>query len=256
MKNLYQWTKNSTNDFREIPPEIILRKPGTLRIFRILLNKGQIPFAKMLGVSQSTLSALERGLDNVLREEELRRIGLIISKQKYEVLSLEAFSDRINKISIQGRFSGEYARRMAEKSAPKAAVKSAQAKKPTAQEQQMADCFKENGIRFEKQSAIDVGGITFVVDFAIPDATNPRIIIEAKDLRTRYRKKASICELAYKSIKIKQKYACIKTIAVVNGNLTRTEQAILVKEFDKLLYNSSLERLISQIGCGESGLTR
>lgn len=181
---------------------------------------------------------------DALSETELKRIGLILSKQKFEALSEEAFIKRLKEIAVRGRFFGEYAKKIAERGARKGAIRSAQSKKPTAQEQQIADFLQSSGVSFEKQAALEVNGVFYVVDFAIPSAKNPRIVVEAKNLKTKYRKKASICELAYKSIKLKQKYFGVKTVAVLNGHLTNTEKLILSQEFDELLYNSPLDKLL------------
>jgi DNA-binding XRE family transcriptional regulator len=244
MLNLYQWAEKTTSNFKKISPEIILKEPKVLKIFRVLSGNGQTTFAKTLGISQSAVSALERGAIKALSKKELKRVGLVLSKQKFEVLSEEEFIKRSKKIAIRGRFYSEYAKAIAEKNARKAAIRSAQSKKPTVQEQQIADFLQGNGICFEKQASLEVNNVFYVVDFVIPNAKNPRMIIEAKNLETKYRKKASICELAYRSIKLKQKYSGVKTVAVINGNLTKTEELILSQEFDTLLYNSPLNKLL------------
>lgn len=241
---MYDEVKRLSNNFRTVAAKILQQKPERIKVFRILLNSGQINFAKMLGISQSAVSALERGIGNILKKEEFEKIAKILSEQRYREINKVEYEQKIKMIALRGRFCGDYAKRMAVRSAlTGSSLKAAQMKKPTKQEIRIEEILSMYNIQFKKQQIIKAGRISFVVDFVLTEKDKPRLVVEAKEVNTKYRKKATVCELAYKAMRLRKHNPNIKLIAVFDGHLSSSEQIILEEEFDKLLYNGKLSKI-------------
>ncbi len=73
-----------------------------------------------------------------------------------------------------------------------------------------------------------------MVDFVLPSEKQPKVVIEMKDLRSEYRKKLAAIDLAYRAIKIKERYPKVKLVAVIDGNL-QNEALEIIKLYLTLL---------------------
>jgi transcriptional regulator with XRE-family HTH domain len=220
----------------------LIRNPKLLKHIRVALGLSQIQFARLLGTKQSTLSALERGKIKTLSMKTAEKIGKRIKLEKISFFSKNEVRKQAAEIASRGKFKGEYARKMALKAHSKNAIKSAQAQKLTTQEKKIEELLKRNSFQYEIHPVIETGGVSFVADFAI-NKKGCKIILEAKNLKTRYRIKAQICELAYKATRIKRFHKNVKMIAVINGKLMQSEKKILSDEFD-VVFNENEERKI------------
>ena len=216
---------------------VIAQHPEVIALYRLSLGKSQRDFARFLNMSQAKVSELERGIGRVNKEKAEEWAKLLSSVRLLSVLELENNRSQIHK---RGRFFGEYAKKMALKSAENAAIISATKKKPTPQEQRLKLLFENAGIEHQPQVVFPAQNQKFVVDFVFPTIDNPKVIVEAKELNTSYRKRLSVIDLAYRAIKMKQANPKIKMIAIIDTNgLLRSSRKRLSLDYDYVLINPS-----------------
>lgn len=240
LANLYQQLRNENLE------KVLSESPQSILIYRLSLNMGQRDFAKKLGKSQATISEIERGLHKQLDSEIAKRWASIL--QDIEILQLSELQGQHRNIAKRGLFKGEYAKKMARKGAVKAAIRSNQLRTPTAQEKHIAELLEENKIPFDSQSAIKAGNQHFVADFLIPTKNNSKLLIEVKALKTIYSKRLHVIDLAYRSIKIKDKFPNYKTMAIIETNkLIPSQKKILTEDYDFVLINPTDRKIIGSI---------
>ncbi len=246
IESLYQKISDETDKFTKINCNILVKYPNAIRIFRLLAGHDQRSFAKLIGKNQQWVSAIERCFIHSISEAEAKRIANVIRKLGAATVGANVISVLQIEIANRGKFSGEYAREMALKSAGTNSIRSAELQKPTEQEKAISIALHNAGINFQMHAPIKVGKVTFVCDFLV--GKEP-IIIEAKNLTTKYRIKALISELAYRALRIRRYHPNAKLIAVLNRNaITPTsEKIILSEEFDSLFFDDELEKLAIEI---------
>ena len=221
----------------------LAKDPTVLRQVRVALGFSQTKFAKYLGTKQSTLSALERGVIKTLSSDVAETYAKKLNKRRINLPSKTELRGRLLEIAQRGRFSGEYARKMALKAHSQNSIRSAKAQKLTPQETKIAEILNQNEVSYEIHPVIDAGGVSFVADFGI-EKKGQKILIEAKDLKTKYRNKALICELAYRATRIKRFNYNTKMIAVIKGNLMQSERKILSDEFDAVFTENEVGKFV------------
>lgn len=249
-EKLFAKAARETDNFTDIKSSVFGKYPAALKLFRLMAGCDQRAFAKLIGRNQQWVSAIERGFIRNISAAEAGRLaktigGLKLRKAaKGEIGRLEA------EIASRGKFSGEYARRMALKAAGRNSIRSAQMQKPTPQEEAIRAALQANGISFQMHAPVKVGKITFVCDFV---AGKRPVIIEAKCLTTKYRTKALVAELAYKALRIRRFYPNARLAAVLNRDATMaaSEKTILKEEFDSLFFDDELEKLAGEIAKSE-----
>lgn len=226
-------------------PEILTERPERLLIFRLLIGVDQRTLAKLLDKSQGTIWAIESGIRNTIDIAAAIKIINILKKTK-QIPSKEILLKRFSEIAHRGRFHGEYAKRMGHKASTKRAIKSAILRKPTEQENAFIKILTEHKIQFQFHGVISASR-KFVVDFVFPSERNPKVVLEMKDLKSNYRKRLMAVELAYRAIKIRDKYPQIKLIAVIDGSLQKDAFKIIKSEYDKVLLNSPFKNILKVI---------
>ena len=242
---LYERLLKETDNLNNLTWENIAKKPQNIRVFRVLSGMGQREFAKFLETSQATISWLERGQSKQLSEINAKKFFKKISTLKLEVVPPSIFQKKLSVIRNRGKFHGNYAVEMAHKSAEKKVWKySLDSRKPTLQEQKIKKVLELNGIEFETNAVFSFGKINIAVDFAIPNATNTKIVLEAKNLAKNYRKRSVMFELGFKALKFHSTKPELKVVAVIDGTLSLSERNFIEQEFDKVFDSTNLERLI------------
>ena len=83
----------------------------------------------------------------------------------------------------------------------------------------------------------------FVVDFALPSEESPRIIIEAKSLPNNFRKDLQMISLAWRIIKMKQKYPGLLVVVWLEGEIPKSALQIVKDEADYVALNEPVENL-------------
>lgn len=213
--------------------------PEHLLIFRLSLSMDQRKFARKLGVSQGTIWAIENGYRKHISAKVASKMLDLMAAEKMQIPTAKILMARRSEIAINGRFDGEYAKRMADRAASmEIGVKSAVLQKPTKQEAVLLDELTRQGMAFQFHGVIEAGR-KFVVDFVFPSSRSPKVVLEAKDLQLNYRKRMQAIDLAYRALKIRQTYPRIKLVAVIAGGIQNDALTILKDEYDKVLQNPS-----------------
>ncbi len=242
--NLYKEVERATNNFKGIRPELLIKNPKWLLVFRLLLNKDQRSLAKMLNKSQGTIWSLETGVIKQMNPKDAQKIAELT--KPVGIVEAKVLLERYNDISQRGKFYGDYAKRMRQRAPNDISIRSAIAQAPTSQEEELMQELKKQGIKFQFHGKI-VASRTFVVDFIFPSENNPKIFLEMKDLPSNYLKRLMAVELAYRAIKIKKKHPKIKAVAIIKGNLQNNAYQIIKEEYDKVLLNTPLHEVLKTL---------
>ncbi len=203
-----------------------IRQEDILRI-RLTLGLTQREIAKTLRVSQGAIDSLEK--------HRLRLSSKLESKFKELVKDVKLINKNLiiqkkEEFKNRGRFYGERAKSMAKKGGRKGAITIITQRKPTKQERMSIDLLNSNHIKFDFNAPVFVENRTFIVDFAIPSKDNPEKIIEVKELKGKYRKYLTCVELAWRIIKLKDKYLNSRFYVWVSGDLIDSEISIVSSE--------------------------
>lgn len=94
LRTLYFEVKKETKDFKEFNPELLLKMPQSLKIFRILIGISTAEFAKYFGKAVSTIAHIENGRFSLKEESAVKYVNVIMnldnkfrfSKIKYKAL--------------------------------------------------------------------------------------------------------------------------------------------------------------------------
>lgn len=246
---IYNETTKITNNFREINPHIISKRPHTLLTFRLILNMSQWQFAKLINKSQGTVYMIENNMRKSVDEKVIQRV-LSKIKRIRQVPEKKILIERYSKIANRGTFRDSiYAKRMSLMASKERSIKGAILNAPTKQEKAFIDMLQDKNIPY-KFHAVIVASRKFVVDFLFPSDENPRLVIEMKQLNLNYRKRLQAIELAYRAIKIHQKYPNIKLIAILEGNIPEEVINILKEDYDHVFVNVPFKNIIKLLNLG------
>ena len=245
LEKLYDDVVQTTENFKSLKPQMIAEKPNRLLIFRLLLNTDQRTIARMLNKSQGTIYAIEKGLRKSVDLNDATKI-IEETKKVEQIPTKEILLKRLSEIANRGTFNGVYAKIMSLKASKERSIKGAVLKEPTKQENTLIRKLNEQKTPFQFHGVIEASR-KFVVDFAFPSEKNPKVILEMKELKLDYRKRQMAIELAYRAIKIRQKYPQIKLITVIDGNLQEEAIKIIKEEYDRVLINSPLDDVLKTI---------
>ncbi|MBU3897149.1 MAG: helix-turn-helix domain-containing protein [Nanoarchaeota archaeon] len=197
--------------------EILSEDPQKLLVFRLMLNINQRKLANLLNVSQGTIYAIENGKRKKLNIKLIERIVEMINKLEI-IADTDTLTKRYSDIANKGKFQGEYAKRMSFRASKERSIRGAVNKKPTNQEKKFIIELDKIGVQYTFNGVVTIeNSRKFVVDFIFPSQNNPKVIIEMKELKSKYRKRLQATELAYKAIKMRQHHTNIKMIVVLDG---------------------------------------
>ncbi|MBI4015706.1 MAG: helix-turn-helix domain-containing protein [Candidatus Aenigmarchaeota archaeon] len=246
LKNLCDEVYRTTDSLRKLKPEIIYTKPQRLLILRLILNMSQWQLAKFIGKSQGTVYNIEKGFRKSVDEKVINKVFEEI-KCMQRIPSREILIRRYYEISERGTFRDtERARKMSLKASKERSLKGAIIKGPTEQEKRYIEIFQKLGISHKFHALVRTNR-NFVVDFALPSENIPKIIIEVKQMNFNYRKRLQAVELAYRAMKIRQKYPYVRLIAILEGNIQKDAIDIVKEEYNDVLVNQSVYKLINII---------
>ncbi len=244
LESLYDEVLTETKNFNDLIPDVILENPKRLVIFRLIKNMDQRSFGNMLGISQGTIYAIENDLRKTVKMKVIE--GIFESLRGVKIPDKKTLLNRYDEISLRGKFHGEYARKMSLLANKNRSIKGAVLKPPTDQEGEFIRRLQETNMDFKFHGIVKTSR-EFVVDFIFPSEINPRLILEVKDLKHNFRKRQSAIQLAYESLKIRQKYPEIKLLAAINGKWENDAINIIKEEYDYVLLNKPVEEVIELI---------
>ena len=220
----------------------IVENPSLVKKIRVENGLSQRGLANALNCSQGTIWALEAGYRkqvSVSFAEKLMELVKSVSRlpeeAKVNVLSAQ--------IAKRGRFTHENAKEFASKGGFKGAIIAAVRRKQTFQEQQIENALKKVNLAFKRQALVLGDTRRFVVDFALPSEESPKIIIEAKSLPNKFRKDLQTISLAWRIIKMKQKYPELLVVVWLEGEIPKSALQIVKDEADYVALNEPVENL-------------
>lgn len=119
--------------------------------------------------------------------------------------------------------------------------------KYTYQEKKIAETFQQHKIPFEHSELLEK--INLCPDFCIPSTKEPKIIIEAKDTKTKARGNYTYFSkvMGFDALLIKKHYPNVILVAVINGLWTPSGENRLKQAFDYVILDSNLSELINII---------
>ena len=241
---LYDEVLTETKNFNDFTPNVILENPKRIVIFRLISNMDQRSFGDVLGISQGTIYAIENGLRKTVKMKVIK--GVFESIKDMKIPGKEKLLKRYNEIYIRGKFHGEYARKMSLLANKNRSIKGAVLKPPTNQENEFIKRLQETNVNFKFHGIVKTSR-EFVVDFIFPSEIDPKLILEVKDLNNNFRKRQSAIQLAYESLKIKQKYPEIRLLAAINGKWEFDAINIIKEEYDYVLLNKPVDEVIKLV---------
>ena len=220
----------------------IIENPSLIKRIRVENRLSQRDLANSLNCSQGTIWALEAGYRNKVPVKIAERLVLLI-KSVSRLPSNEKVSILSAQIAKRGRFTHENAKDFASKGGYKGAIIAAVRRKPTSQEQQIEEFLKNTKVAFTRQALVLGNTRRFVVDFALPSEESPKIIIEAKSLPNNFRKELQMISLAWRIIKMKQKYPGLLAVVWLEGEIPKSALQIVKDEADYVALNEPVENL-------------
>lgn len=220
----------------------VVENPSLIKKIRVENGLSQRALAKLVNCSQGTIWALEEGYR--------KQVSVNVAKKLMQLFKSDGrlpSNERVNALSAQiakrGRFTHENAREFASKGGQKGALIAAVQRRPTSQEQQIEKFLLNKNIAFTRQALVRGDTRRFVVDFALPSEESPKIIIEAKSLPNKFRKDLQMISLAWRIIKMKQKYPELLVIVWLEGEIPPSALQIVKDEADYVALNEHVDKL-------------
>lgn len=207
---LFTKTKEVTKDFTFLKPEVLMKLPRSLLIFRLLKGSSQRKFAERLGVDPRMLSSVERGKGPIGIDWALKLSSKLEEMfEGCEKVNFEAVETQHKSIQSIFQLGSQV-------------------------EEEIKRLLESSEIKFAHHPIIKGLKKKLCVDFAIPSQDSPQFIIEAfivtpKRTPDLVIKKVDVMDHRFHMIKLKQPE--IKTI-------------LCIKFIDRTI---SIERLIKRI---------
>jgi len=257
-----------SNIFTKRIPESSHFPAQRLIIFRLGLGLTQAQFATFLGTSSSAVHLYEAGWICRMQPETAEKFVKRIMSSHFNQLKLDldtlleklsqfnATASGLNNkhLLIAGRktwFTSEKGKEMAKRipweAKRRGGTTTAQLQKPTTQESEIIKAFLMEDLPFEFHPLVKGAHRNFVADFAIPDAKNPRIVIEARKFRSKNPTVIfqSIKEMALRAFRIKKTNPNIVTVGIIETvNLFHGEPLEILQEaFDVSMINENYVKI-------------
>ena len=110
-ENLLKKVADGTDNFTRVDLSILVRYPKAIKLFRLMLEKDQRSFAKLIGRNQQWVSAIERGFIHNISETEAERLAILLGKINLRKFASSEILRNEKQIANRGKFCGEYARK-------------------------------------------------------------------------------------------------------------------------------------------------
>ena len=234
LKRLYREVKEKTKNFKEIRPEILVRKPQSILIFRLALGMSQNRLEEFLGTINKNITKYETGKIKTMQWRTAEKITKKLREVVRPVLLskvLKQFHKSIQE--SQGWFRVHKDSITALRARRKGAIKSLK-KRRTPQEKLLEQELIKRGIKALVNYPLSD---TLIVDFYLPEKD---IIIECKEIKSRSKRenKEQLHKIAYQGLRIRFKFPNKKIWALVKLGIKLSESELVeFKEpFDKFFF--------------------
>lgn len=234
----FQRGHNNFCDFEEA----FRNNPKTLLLLRLASGMPQKQFCASSGITRSALTHYELGISKSMKSDNLTKALVWLKKMQN---SLDFSEDTIiRNYRNLWRLAREGQQAEALRRYGRSAFKT---RKPNKSEETILNLLVKNDFRFQREGFIEFDGLPFFFDFILPDAKNPKSIIESKKVSGTKNRNFRIImyriayEIGYKSRLLKEKYPGIKIAVILeseNNGLPERVIRILKKEVDYFLHNA------------------
>ncbi len=263
----YEYIKENSNNFTDLNKEILINKPESIIVYRMILNIGQKQLCNKGNLSRGHLNAIERSKIKNLTEKSAKKYINIIKREfkniKNKELNVKKLFERHKIFIKKGKIDTERAREIRSKVESHNNVQKGLRVKskdlPENEfEKEIFNLLKKNNIEFELHPILKANNKSLIADFAIPNSKNPRIIIEVKQSKsTNIKRQYDLMHwyaiiLDHKMRSIKTQNPKIKGVIILSSKNKPLEklspyiEAELI-DTDKYFIDSNLHDLIDYI---------
>jgi len=190
--NQFNLLKKKTNNFIKFDPEILIESPEFFAIFRVILDTSIPKFAKILGIDPSNIRRWESRRDRIMPEKAIELIKKIEGMFKNKKLLGNVDLDKTLLIFKKFTFF-------------------------EAEEIKVMNLLKKYSVSFEIHSNMNGFRKKMNVDFVIPSANEPKVIIEVTKFSVKKRKdinnRIAIIDHRFQLLKLSN--PAVKTIIVI-----------------------------------------
>lgn len=251
VRKLFREFKESTNNYKDVSEEFLVKHPQLLFVIRLACGMSQRIFSNKVNFDRSALVHSELGISKTMKISNVKKIYPnlleLIEKANF---SENSVLENYNKFLYQAskgqppeklRFFGRRALKY---------------KRPTKQETRITKILESQQISFEKEGILTLDGMEFVFEFLTPNSKNPEFIIECKNAETKNKRNLKIVgyriayEIGYKSYLIRKNYPKTKIAVVIDHNqqsFPERVNKILEQETDVLLVNPTEKEISSKL---------
>jgi hypothetical protein len=253
LKELYEITKERTNNFTKFNPQLLSEIPQSLLIFRIIFREDHRIFAKKLKVCGRGLRRYESGKCRIRSRTGkiiMQKISEMFSERKIKDIGFDQLLE--NKRVLTNFFGNRNIEAMMKHGL------NILAKLPQSDfEKEIAKTLKKHSIPFEQCAVIDGVKKRYNIDFVIPNTTEPKIAIEVfnhtmggKSRNTRG--KVRSIDHRFQSIKIKNPNIKTMMIAKLSGrpillDFVKKKLEMEILNTNKLIINEEIQNLPEMI---------
>jgi len=251
INRLFEEYKEITGNYKLFSEGLFVEHPQLLLIVRLACGMAQREFAKTIGCDRSALVHSELLISKSMKKSNAKNLYPKLQK----LIAHADFSEE-NIINNYRNFLHSASRGQSPEQLRKFARLGMKNRKFTAQELKISKILENFKIKYEKEGILVLDGMEFYFEFLIPDAKNPKIIIECKRAEAKDKRNLRIIgyriayETGYKAQLIRRNFPNIKIVVIVEHNqetLPERVKKILKNETDLLLINPKENELYSEL---------
>jgi len=252
-KECFKLISKETEGFTSFPPNLLVRIPQSLLIFRIALGIDHRKFATLLRIDRRTLRKyehLDMRIKPLTAAKFVKRIDALFRKTKVQ------FQDALQNLY---RFKNVFQKRSLN-SCIEQGLRLAQKLPPNELENKINDMLREVGIPFEIHARVKGLKRDYNVDFAIPGGQNPKIIMEVTEptllrgRRKNYRQHVCLLDHKFQMIKARHPPPLLTVLVLLpNGipaDMQRMEEMVQAEILNTDMYvikENELGNLIAKV---------
>jgi DNA-binding transcriptional regulator YiaG len=208
-KSYFDLVSRETNGFTRFDPQLLMKMPQSILIFRVALGINHRKYASMLGINSRRVRAyehLEMQMKLTTAIKLMKKIRMLFVGRKI------AFADALENFrwlrGIYGRGKlSSYIER---------GLKFAERVPLNSLENKIKELLENSGVPFEAHARIKGLKRDYIADFVIPNTSDPKVIVEVTKVTLPSRKKRNIrsfiCLIDHKFQVIKAQYSTITTV--------------------------------------------
>ena len=261
---LFERARTVTKSFTFFHWKILLYNPQIVLIFRLLAKKSQKDFCKETTLRKGHLYSLEKGLRKSISPNTAKKCQELLKKiALYERYSFQEAYAQFVYFNRMGNLTSEDAKRIRSfvdpnKNVMKGVISESKPYAKNEFEEKISSVLQEAQIPFQINSILKAKTKYLVVDFAIPDAKEPKIIIEVRQSRAenehsqydRMRGYAVILDHKMRNIKLQYpEMTCIVVLSSKHKPLKKLSPFILAEliDTDRIFFDATINDFVDYL---------